>query len=154
MQIESYIKTNKVFVPVDEFCAPLADPEHIEGAIVLTINDVELITQEMWDYVDQLWEYLVDAVLGAAEGREVTFFFPDQPIEVKVRPVWNGRGIDLEVRRRAVWRRTSTSMQEFTSRLCDAGEKFFRKMRQANPSNKNADEQVLAKLLKLRSAVR
>lgn len=42
---------------VDAEHAP-ADPFYVDGAIELTIDDVEILDQGLWDLVDQLWAYI------------------------------------------------------------------------------------------------
>jgi hypothetical protein len=146
MFVESYIKTGERFVPIREFQGIIVDPDYIEGAIEVRINGVDLITQEMWDYVDQLWEYLIDLVTQAVAGQEASVFFPDQPIEVKACLSWGGDGIDIEVIQRHKRHRTTVDLAAFLGVFCQAGKSFFEKMREVNPEHKEANESVLRKI--------
>jgi hypothetical protein len=73
MQIKSYVKKSGQFILIDEYHGPLKDEDYVESALVLTIDGFELITVEMWDCVDQLWEYFIDAVTEVAAGRPACF---------------------------------------------------------------------------------
>jgi hypothetical protein len=68
------------FSPVEIADRP-EDPDYIEGAIELTVDGIEILTIREWDYVDQLWGYIVKLTHDLAAGvGEVQTTFPDQPI--------------------------------------------------------------------------
>lgn len=87
IEIKSYIKYKKVFIDIFEFDGVIADSNYIEGGLVLTINGVELINLEMWDYIDQLWAYISTGLKAVSENKEFETNFPDQPIKVKFKPI-------------------------------------------------------------------
>ncbi|MDN7895063.1 hypothetical protein [Burkholderia cepacia] len=78
----TYLKIKKKFVDFYDFNGKIPDPDYIEGAIELSINGVEILNKEMWDYVDQLWAYLAEGVICVARGEGFKTYFPDQPIEI------------------------------------------------------------------------
>lgn len=80
--IKSYLRNKKKFIPFEEYENGINDSEYIEGAIELTINGVELINVDMWDYIDQLWAYIVNGLLEVSNGNDFKTYFPDQPIEM------------------------------------------------------------------------
>lgn len=90
MKVDSFIKCGDKFVNVVEFNEVLKDADYIEGAMVLTINYVEIIDTSMWDYIDQLWIYFLNGLIEFNSGNDVVFYFPDQPIKVTMKHV-NGR---------------------------------------------------------------
>jgi hypothetical protein len=152
LQIETYLKFGPRFVPLDQVNDRVKDPDYVEGALVVTMSGVNLLTLETWDYVDQLWEYLIDAVASLRGTPEASFFFPDQPIEVKLRLVWGGRGIELEILRRSNSVRSSTEAVTLIESMCAAGEEFFRKMIQISPTTRKTSERLLATLGELRQS--
>ncbi|NHV29588.1 hypothetical protein [Burkholderia sp. D-99] len=79
---KTYLRVKKKFVNFYDFNGKIPDPDYIEGAIELSINGVEILNKEMWDYVDQLWAYLAEGVMCVARGEGFKTYFPDQPIEI------------------------------------------------------------------------
>ena len=59
--------------------------KHIEGAIHLRINDVDILDLSMWDDVDQLWCYIVNMIDGLETNGYAQTYFPDQPIELSFK---------------------------------------------------------------------
>lgn len=67
--------------------------DYIEGVIIFEDGDPPVYGFRYWDLIDELAAYLIDAIdeLSAAKDKEiVSFMFPDQPSEVKMRRI---RGI-------------------------------------------------------------
>lgn len=105
----TYIKKNGVLsVPLDEISknssrwfSPLengnclkdvTDFLYLEGAIILKINQNFALDFRHWDLVDQLWAYLLNSTEELLAGcKETSFFFPDQPLEVKIKVIDNGQ---------------------------------------------------------------
>ena len=85
--VESYIKNKDEFVPIEIYDNSIEDEDYIEGAIELKVNGVMLIDSSMWDYVDQLWAYLVEGVVAIKNGKTFSTYFPDQPIRILLQPV-------------------------------------------------------------------
>ena len=89
ININSYIKVNEKFIPIQDYDGDLPDPDYIEGAIELTVNGVVLIDKSMWDLVDQLWAYIINGLIDVNEGKEFKTSFPDQPIELTFTHLYN-----------------------------------------------------------------
>ncbi len=94
--VHSYLRQNDAFVSLESFKGKLPDVDYIEGAIELTVSGKRLITTEMWDYVDQLWAYLLEGIDRLKNGEAFTTYFPDQPIEVTFLPV-SGNRVEVSV---------------------------------------------------------
>ena len=61
--IKTYIKDdNDNFILVQNFNQTVKDSTYMNGAIELTINNVNLITINMWDYIVTLWAYLIQGL--------------------------------------------------------------------------------------------
>ncbi|MBN3066280.1 hypothetical protein H5A21_19915 [Pectobacterium aquaticum] len=89
MNVDSFIKVGDSFVNVNEFKGRVKKSDYIDGAMSLTINYVEVINTSMWDYIDQLWIYTLNALIDFDTGDDVEFYFPDQPIKVTMKHVKN-----------------------------------------------------------------
>ncbi len=89
MNVDSFIKVGDSFVNVNEFKGRVKKSDYIDGAMSLTINYVEVINISMWDYIDQLWIYTLNALIDFDTGDDVEFYFPDQPIKVTMKHVKN-----------------------------------------------------------------
>lgn len=149
IQIESYLRDPcGTFVPVEEVMFTPADPIHIDGAIHLTINHVDIIDLSMWDLVDQLWAYIADVVVRFKETDEASCYFPDQPIELKFQRDNQGRVV-VSVDPGGKTRRVVVEADELLEALRKAGLKFFHEMGRIVPANAAVDQIYVDKLLQL-----
>lgn len=82
MKVDSFIKCSADFINVNTFNGVLKDGDYIEGGMILTINHVEMINLSLWDYIDQLWIYILNGLIDLHSGRDVLFYFPGQPVKV------------------------------------------------------------------------
>ena len=83
IEITTYLRdTAGTLVNAEEASFSPPNPKHIEGAIHLRINDVDILDQSMWDDVDQLWCYVVNMIDGLETAGYARTYFPDQPIEL------------------------------------------------------------------------
>lgn len=89
MKVDSFIKIGHDFVNVNEFKGKLRKTDYIDGAILLTVNYVEVMNTSMWDCIDQLWIYMLNALIELNSGKDAEFYFPDQPIKVTLNHVKN-----------------------------------------------------------------
>jgi hypothetical protein len=107
LTIDTYLRIDGRFVPIGSFVGSIPDPDYVEGAIVIKYDGFELMGLQHWDYVDQLWAYIVDAILEVADGKSFECHFPDQPISMKFKSadsslveisvdVQGGKSISLE----------------------------------------------------------
>ena len=140
--IRSYLKEGNAFVPVESFTGTLPDADYVDGSIELRIGDTTLLTRETWDLVDQLWDYLIQIADKALGGQEASTYFPDQPLAVKLRPTWHGRGIEVEVEQQ----RASVARDELVRALQQAGATFFERMIDLLPANEAWYRHALARL--------
>ncbi|TVZ38035.1 hypothetical protein P886_2386 [Alteromonadaceae bacterium 2753L.S.0a.02] len=82
IKIESYIKVQNELINIREFSGSLPNAAYPEGAILLILGGNTLISKDMWDYVDQLWFYLIDGVEHLLQRKHYMGYFPGQPIEI------------------------------------------------------------------------
>lgn len=87
MKVDSFIKYDDDFINVNEFNEEIRDSDYIEGGMILTINYVEIINLTMWDYIDQLWIYILNGLIELKSESDVVFYFPDQPIKITMNNI-------------------------------------------------------------------
>ncbi|MFG2359784.1 hypothetical protein [Streptomyces sp. NPDC048521] len=151
IEISTYLRNAAgEFTAVEEVTSYDGDPFYVEGALALTVNGVQLIDQSMWDYVDQLWAYLVKLTIEAKKSGRAEVLFPDQPIHLSIERVGQS---DLLIRCDAGDGKRVARIRdgEFTLALGQAAERFFRDMLVLIPENKRGYEYELRNVASLRS---
>ncbi|MGP2438629.1 hypothetical protein [Streptomyces sp. JW3] len=90
IDINSYLgNPSEGFTLVTE-AAPPRNSDYIDGAIDLFVHGVPILDRELWDYVDQLWAYILNMIEELRKRDEVHTFFPDQPIKLTFKRVGVG----------------------------------------------------------------
>ncbi len=165
IHVESYVKKGDVFIPIADFQGSLSDPMYIEGAIELTIGRVPLFTLEMWDYVDQLWSYLVSGLCEVCNGNQARTYFPDQPIEIVLTPMqsrseirvdvtYSASQVPGEVAPKRVHRTASGDLQEFVRAMTQAAGAFFLRMGELLPGEQSSYQVDLEKIQRIADTYR
>ncbi|MFI9201846.1 hypothetical protein [Streptomyces sp. NPDC053048] len=138
VEIETFLKgADGGFVQVEACHTPPTDLDYIEGAILLSIDGLEIIGLEEWDYVDQLWCYVADMVKQVRATGYAETYFPDQPIELSFRA--SGSRILVTSKIGAEVKRASASSVDLLDSVRVAGLSFFEKMSQLAPANSYAE---------------
>jgi hypothetical protein len=83
--IKSYLGSINIhsgsnFILVQEYHGSIVDPQHIDGAIELTIHGQSLISQDQWDLLDQLWIYILNGIEQITNQHNYHSSFPDSPV--------------------------------------------------------------------------
>ena len=133
--IESYLRApGGEFVPVEQASFEPADDLHIEGAIHLAVNYVDVLDRSLWDDVDQLWAYIATMVESLGKSDSASTYFPDQPIEFAIARVGGGKvrvwSVVGDVTRSSV-----VEESRFMTALRAAGLAFFETMSRLVPAN-------------------
>lgn len=142
VRIKSFLrKEDGSFVPAQGWEGPVGDPEYLEGALELTVNGVPLITPLMWDYVDQLWAYILNSIEELKSEGSAHTYFPDQPIKLEVKRISRGL-IQVSISSRSGKFDNSVQVQEdqFVQGVASEGEKFFLQMQELNPADRDQYE--------------
>ncbi|WP_444962351.1 hypothetical protein [Nocardiopsis sp. M1B1] len=154
IRIESFLrKADGNFVPVRSWKGPVGDTDYLEGALELNVNGTPLITTAMWDYIDQLWAYILNSLEELTSSKSAHTYFPDQPIKLEMKRIAPDL-LHVSVSSRSGKFDNSTRVQEgdFARDLIDAGEGFFSRMRELDPAGGSQYEVEIEKILALRSA--
>lgn len=146
IRVASYLLIDEQFVPIEQFTGQVPDPNYVDGAIELNVNGVDVLTKDFYDYVDQLWSYIAQGLVEVAKTGTWKTYFPDQPTELSFRADSKRQRITIEVipsRGRIV---ASADYDEFMSAMCEAGERFFRKMIKLLPQHQKMYENEMRDL--------
>lgn len=122
----SYLKVGDGFVPVRAFTGALPDRAYVYGAIELEIGRKTIFDTALWDLVDQLWAYLVNAMEDLARGSPCRFWFPDQPLEVEF-DILKGDEVRIDVPLFAD-RYAKLDRKYFVMRILGEAKRFFAAM--------------------------
>ncbi|QAT88937.1 MAG: hypothetical protein EOO72_06085 [Myxococcaceae bacterium] len=152
VQIATYFRHGEDFVPVDAFVGPIPDEDYIEGAMELSIDGRAMLTRQEWDYIDQLWAYLVGGVADLLGGRKFQTFFPDQPIELSVTPDEVGGRATVRVVIREDVREASAELTVLVAEVLKEARHFFERIQKVVP--REAYEQTLEEISTLEQSLR
>ncbi|WP_030103808.1 hypothetical protein [Actinoalloteichus caeruleus] len=140
VEIETFLRgADGGFVRVDACDIPPPDLDYIEGAIRLSVDGLEIIGTEEWDYVDQLWCYIAAMVTSVQSSGYAETYFPDQPIKLSLRAA--GSRVLVTVVTGQETRTASTSLLDFLEAVKEAGMIFFRTMSKFVPANTYVEAQ-------------
>lgn len=144
LKVMTFFRHNRQFLPLDEFKGPVLDPRYIEGALSVTIYEKELFGITQWDYIDQLWAYIVDGVFAITAGEPYSCYFPDQPIRIAFE-ILSGNQVKIFVE--AGSGRTGVVDREiFISVFGQAAMQFFLRMKTLVPEDSDIFNDYIRKL--------
>ncbi|MFI6601395.1 hypothetical protein ACIBHX_34540 [Nonomuraea sp. NPDC050536] len=127
IEIDTFLKVpGGGFVQAEACRIPPSDLDYIEGAIRISIDGLEIIGLEEWDYVDQLWCYIAEMITRVRSTGYVETYFPDQPIKLSFRTAGSRIVIFATIGEEV--RKSSASAADLLNSLKEAGLRFFDKM--------------------------
>jgi hypothetical protein len=123
--IDTFLRTGSDgFRSVRELERYDGDPSYVEGAIVMSIDGVPLLSEDEWDDVDWLWPSLVQAAEECRTTGAGQRMFPDQPVLFSARRLATGRLL-VSVQLGDETRAATAKAAEFYRALAAAGTEFF-----------------------------
>ena len=91
------VAKDKFYLCKDDECLQyITDKQYIDGMIEIIYYGEKILGENEWDLVDQLWAYFIDAFIQLKRQGYAEFYFPDQPLKVKMTDK-NGKYLILEV---------------------------------------------------------
>ncbi|WP_331752110.1 hypothetical protein [Streptomyces sp. NBC_00829] len=134
VEIETFMKgVDGSFVQVEACHTPPPDLDYIEGAIRLSVDGLEIIGIEEWDYVDQLWCYIAEMVARLRSSGYAETYFPDQPIKLVFQAA--GSRVLMTAKIGKEVKKANASSTDLLDALKMAGLSFFEKMSELAPDN-------------------
>lgn len=99
------------------------DLNYLEGAIYLKYQDKTILDFKLWDYVDQLWAYVINLVEEFILNGNSQTLFPDQPTKIKFENISDEyMTMIVENDRIHIW---NLPKKEFLNTLLNESELFF-----------------------------
>lgn len=123
------------FILIQDYHGGITSQRYVAGAIRLRIGELELMGLREWDYIDQLWAYLLRCLQQIASGKVGQTYFPDQPIEVKMTPHPNGSTVQLTVGDTRTIRSAEALLKSLIAVLAAEAERFYEKMEALVPGD-------------------
>ena len=100
------------------------DLTYLAGAIYLKYGDEVMLDFKLWDYVDQLWAYILNLIEEFVLNGSSKILFPDQPAKIKIKKISDEYMIMvLETNTRHTWTLPS---KEFVITLLNESQFFFK----------------------------
>lgn len=113
---------------------------------MLSANGVEVLSLEHWDYVDQLWSYVVNMLESLKTSDSASTGFPDQPMELKFTRK-GSYGVLVQSIARDDKRSAVVEEAELLSVLREAGVRFFDRMQELDPRSASSYAQERERLI-------
>ncbi|MBI0376537.1 hypothetical protein JBE27_09680 [Streptomyces albiflaviniger] len=150
LSVNSFLKEpGGSFVAVEQAQFRIPDPDYIEGALELEVNGVAILSLADWDYVDQLWSYLINVLEEYSESGVASTRLPDQPTKLTLSR--QGKGYVLvRVDRGKTSQSSVVEESEFVSGLKESGGLFFTRMAGILPESEGYYISERDRLLRLR----
>ncbi|MEV6591630.1 hypothetical protein [Streptomyces acidicola] len=134
VEIETFLKgADGGFMQLQACRTPPPDLDYIEGAIRFSVDGLEVIGLEEWDYVDQLWCYIAEMVAKLRSSGYAETYFPDQPIKLDFQAAGPRVLVTATIGKEV--RKASASSTDLLDTLKAAGMIFFEKMSELAPGN-------------------
>jgi hypothetical protein len=90
VEVRSYVRIGKDFQPIKEVHRYKGDCQYVRGAISLVIDGIDTLGVDLWDDVNWLWPFIVQALDECRRTGSGKRGFPDQPISFKAETAWTG----------------------------------------------------------------
>ncbi len=144
IDIRSYLRVGDgQFVPMEEAEVFDGDCRWVPGAIVFTIDGVEVLSFELWDDINWLWPFIVRDLdecrrTGRREG-----YFPDQPLLFRAEMLGSSGQMRLSVTGGGVNTMAVGPAEEIYEAVAHAALSFFPALHRLCPSEAPADPRVI-----------
>ncbi|MFN4151424.1 MAG: hypothetical protein ACK4IX_10810 [Candidatus Sericytochromatia bacterium] len=139
IKAKSYIKDSNNFIDIKKFNSKLEDDFYIYGAIELFINDIEIISLDMFDLVDQLWAYIINGIVEIENGKfEFNTYFPDQPLPMSFILDKKSNMITISTEPNLNDKKQATiNYKKFVLSMSNYAKDFFKELKRIEPSKES-----------------
>ncbi|MGW6128726.1 hypothetical protein ACWFNE_01740 [Cellulomonas sp. NPDC055163] len=128
---ESYVRVDGEFRPIREAGRHDNSCLYVPGAISLIVDGVELLGVKLWDDVNLLWPFVVQALDECRRSGSGQRAFPDQPIHVSAETLQRGGDVLVRITTpdRTIDRSAVVPADELYAVVARAGIQFFEELR-------------------------
>lgn len=144
IDVRSYLRVNDgKFVPFEDVEAFSGDCRWVPGAIVFRIGDTEVLSLELWDDINWLWPYVVQALDDCRRVGEGERFFPSQPLRFRAESLGGSGQIRLSVTGGSIENRAVGLADEIYGSVAQAVLVFFEALHRLCPPADPADARII-----------
>jgi len=133
VKIATFVRSGATFVPVEDLERYDGSPDHVAGAISLTIDEAELLGTELWDDVNWLWPFIVRALDEYRRTGSGKRGFPDQPISFSAELAWSGTALIRVFDGESIERSSTVPDDDLFDEVARAGISFFDQLQRLCP---------------------
>lgn len=127
------------------------DLNYLVGAIYLKYGNKVILDFKLWDYVDQLWAYILNLIEEFVLKGSAETLFPDQPVKIKFKKISDEYMIMvLETNTHYTWTLPS---QEFLTTLLNESEIFFKSITESLNLTEGQYSSEINKIEKLKEKI-
>lgn len=145
VEIRSYLRVGDgQFVPMEEAEVFDGDCRWVPGAIVFTIDGVEVLSFELWDDINWLWPFIVQALDDCRREGRGERYFPDQPLLFRAEMLGSSGQMRLSVTGGGVETMAVGPAEEIYEAVAHAALCFFPALYRLCPSEWLADSREIA----------
>lgn len=141
VQVQSYVRIGEVFQPVNEVERYEGDCRYVPGAIGLVIDGVDVLGVDLWDDVNWLWPFIVQALDDCRRTGSGKRGFPDQPISFRAETAWAGNTLVSVTDGASINRTAVAPDDELYEAVALAGVEFFAELHRLCPDADMGDEE-------------
>ena len=148
LEVNSYLKVEEKYIPIQEFTDEIFDSDYIEGAIEIIINNNILLSVDESDYIDQLWSYILDGLIAVDAWTSFSTYFPDSAVNLAFEPDRAAQTVKIVVNS---YTEVSSVIpyEEFMQAMVNAATVFFRKLGEVCKDLSEFSDEKLRSLPKL-----
>jgi hypothetical protein len=126
ISIESFVRLGDgEFTPIREVRPFAGDCAYVPGAIVLSVDGVAVLSLDLWDDINWLWPYVVQALDDCRRTGTGERYFPDQPILFRAKTAGSRGEVLLSVTGESLTRKVVVPAHELFPAVAEAGLDFF-----------------------------
>lgn len=133
VKIVTFVRAGARLVPIENLERYDGDPDHVAGAISLRIDGAELLGPELWDDVNWLWPFIVQALDEYRRTGSGKRSFPDQPISFSAESAWTGTALIKVFDGESIERSSTAPDDDLFEEVARAGIFFFEELQRLCP---------------------
>ena len=135
VNINSYLRLNDGhFIPFDDVDSYSGDCQYVPGAIVFAIGSVEVLSLALWDDINWLWPYVVQALDECRRNGHGQRFFPDQPLRFRAEALGSSGQLLVSVKGGAINNRAVGPAHDIYVEAARAALAFFADLHRVCPA--------------------
>lgn len=135
IHVQSYVRVGRDLRPVGELLSFDGDCMYVPGAISLIVDGIEVFGMDLWDDINWLWPYVVQAFDECRRTGLGKRGFPDQPISFIVENAWAGNLLLTVTDGESINRTVVAPADELFEVVARAGLDFFTQLQRLCPAN-------------------